>query len=170
MPPTKAQLDQWRKEFEAARSFEDDDMWLPPSPKTTPSTRNTAPANLRTTNQPTTSAPSHIASNAPRAGQPPTAPSFQSNHPPANTNIARPPVYNSYTRQWIQPQAYNGTFHPGAQPSVNARRPLFNPHDSFGPQSDDARNGNGDYGGGSGSSSSNSASGQNTGSPAKRPE
>jgi hypothetical protein len=39
--PTQEQLDQWRRDFEAARSFEDDDLWLPPP--TTPNGPSSPP-------------------------------------------------------------------------------------------------------------------------------
>jgi hypothetical protein len=47
MSSTKDQLDLWRAEFETARSFEDDDVWIPPSPRTAQSMRNTDSAKNR---------------------------------------------------------------------------------------------------------------------------
>jgi hypothetical protein len=115
MPPTQEQLDQWRKEFEAARSFEDDDLWLPPSPKHAPSARNTPSTIFRNANQETdtTRAPhsapqangahSDSDSNAPTTNNIfpiPLAPSSNSTNP-ATTSHGNPMVYNTMTKQWV---------------------------------------------------------------------
>lgn len=182
MPPTQEQLDQWRKEFEAARSFEDDDLWLPPSPKAAPSTRNTASATFGNgASQQMNGQNSYHTPNAPNfATQPSTTANAYSNTPrplsynnnPGLANDSQPQLmlYNSLTGQWVPAvnQINGQSYFPGYA-SIEAPARQHHHH-----QSNDARNSsgaaNGSRGNGGPGNRSSGASGAESSSGSSRPE